>query len=306
VIIPSSANATQVLNKLKEKKLIRRVWKAKLAMRLLGADRHIHAGSYYLRPDMSLWEIFRTIQHQGKKENNIFTKVVIPEGLTLPEIAELFDKADIIEKKEFLFGAEHLSLFPELKKRHPFLRQQSLTSLEGYLFPDTYILSPGTPAVQLYEIMLARFESVLVPIYEQHQQPAMNLHQLLTLASIIEKETPRKEERAIVASVYRNRLSKGMLLESCPTVKYAMGDPQKPELYFKDLNVASPYNTYRHGGLPPGPICNPGKASFEAAVSPATTHYLFFVAKGDGSNLFSRTNEEHVRKTHQVRPPKSP
>jgi UPF0755 protein len=170
--------------------------------------------------------------------------------------------------------------------------------LEGYLFPDTYALPRKTDAPRLVGQMVAEFEKTLTPELRQAAAARhLSIRQLVTLASIVEKETARPEERPVVAAVYENRLRLGMPLQCDPTVIYALvrAGHYDGNLHKADLSVDSPYNTYRYPGLPPGPIASPGRASIEAAASPATTDYLYFVSRNDGSHEFARTLEEHNR-----------
>lgn len=171
---------------------------------------------------------------------------------------------------------------------------------EGFLFPDTYFFEQGLPADLVVERLLDRFKEK-EPKDFKDQAKAMKLSypQLVTLASIVEKEARAPEERPIISGVFYNRLKKHWYLESCATVEYALG-AWKSRLTYKDLDVSSPYNTYRHGGLPPGPICNPGEAALVAAAHPTPTDMMFFVADGQGTHRFSRYYNEHlaVQKKH--------
>ena len=166
-------------------------------------------------------------------------------------------------------------------------------STEGYLFPDTYVLSKGMGARQILDLMINRFWQVFNSLVQGRDLP-MSIREIVTLASIVEKETGLAEERPVIASVFLNRLKKRMRLESDPTVIYDLKDFDG-NLTKKHLQAPSPYNTYRHLGLPPGPIANPGRASLEAVLKPAQTSYLYFVSKNDGSHFFSSTLKEHNR-----------
>ena len=170
--------------------------------------------------------------------------------------------------------------------------------LEGYLFPDTYAMSRHATAAQLVPRMVAGFEKALTPeIRSAAEARGLNVRALVTLASIVEKETGKPEERPLVAAVYSNRLKIGMPLQCDPTVIYALqrADRYNGNLTRENLQFDSPYNTYRYPGLPPGPIANPGAASLEAAAHPAAVPYLYFVSRGDGSHAFAINLEEHNR-----------
>lgn len=166
--------------------------------------------------------------------------------------------------------------------------------LEGYLFPDTYFFEQESVPQRVVDRLQARFKEV-VPKDLEERARILNVKpaDIITMASLIEKEARVSHERALIAGVFYNRLRKRMYLESCATVEYALGT-WKPRLLYKDLQINSPYNTYRHAGFPPGPICNPGLASIEAALRPATTDMLFFVADGQGSHRFSRYYKDHL------------
>ena len=174
-------------------------------------------------------------------------------------------------------------------------------TLEGYLFPDTYYFPRGTTVKQIVATMLATFQAKCWTAYEQHP-PAdgRSFYDVLILASLIESEAKKTEERPIIAGVYLNRLRKGMLLQCDATVLYARKERLKRVLN-RDLEIDSPYNTYRYPGLPVGPICNPGLASFDAALHPAKVPYLYYVARGDGSHIFTRTLAEHQAAIMQIR-----
>jgi UPF0755 protein len=175
-------------------------------------------------------------------------------------------------------------------------------SLEGYLFPDTYIIPWGLEPEDVAKLMIDRLEREFNQrAVERAASLGMSRHEVLTLASIVEAETRLPEELPVVSAVYHNRLRRGMRLEADPTVAYAKGG-YKGRLFYKDLEIESPYNTYKHPGLPPGPICSPGKAAINAALYPdTTTTALYFVARGDGGHVFSRTLREHQAAVEKAR-----
>jgi UPF0755 protein len=175
-------------------------------------------------------------------------------------------------------------------------------NLEGYLFPDTYALPRRTTAEQLADRMVARFEKALTPeIRQQAAARGLSVRELVTLASLVEKETAKADERPLVAAVYANRLKIGMGLQCDPTVIYALERAGRytGNLTRADLQFDSPYNTYRYAGLPPGPIASPGQASLEAAAQPADVPYLYFVSRNDGSHAFASTLDEHNRNVYE-------
>ena len=219
--------------------------------------------------------------------------VTIPEGFALATIAQTIGRAISVPPESIVAAASDSALRRRLDVPTP--------TLEGYLFPDTYTFAAGTTPQEVVRLLVARFERVWKPEWNGRLQAlAMSRHDVLTLASIIEKEARLAEERPIISAVYHNRLKIGMLLQADPTVQYALGKHVDRVLY-KDLEVDSRYNTYKYAGLPPGPIASPGAASIEAALFPASVPYLYFVAHPDGHHEFRRTFTEHTEARAQIR-----
>lgn len=251
--------------------------------KLLSVERRIIPGEYVFHTRMLPLEILRRL----KSGRVIQYEVTIPEGTTLEQIGRLLEE-------------KHLSRAGDLMKRATdpvFIGSfgYDAPSLEGYLYPESYTFSKGMGAEGMLRAMVARFEAV----YSQEMEACaasdrMTRHEIVTLASIIEKETSLNAERPLVSAVFHNRIRKNIPLQSDPTVIYALPD-FKGNLTRRHLTVRSPYNTYRVKGLPPGPIANPGKASLLAALCPASVDYLYFVSKNDGTHYFSRTLAEHDR-----------
>jgi UPF0755 protein len=220
--------------------------------------------------------------------------ITFPEGLTIAEMAKIFEAHGLGTAAEFTAAANNAGL------AKPF--DPAARNLEGYIFPDTYNVPRRTDATALVHLMVDRFEKVLTPeLREAAAERGMNVRQLVTLASIVEKETAQPGERPEVAAVYTNRLKRGMALQCDPTVIYALARVGKYDGNIRkdDLMFDSPYNTYRYPGLPPGPIAAPGKASIEAAAHPSSDDYLYFVSRNDGSHAFARTLDEHNRNVQQ-------
>ena len=220
--------------------------------------------------------------------------VTFPEGLTIADMSKIFESHGIGTAASFVEAAKDAALVHDL--------DPAAKDLEGYLFPETYALSRHTDAPKLIKLMVSRFDHVFTPELRQ-AAAARNLtvRQAVTLASIVEKETARPEERPLVAAVYTTRLRIGMPLQCDPTVIYALTKRggYSGNIHKDDLSIDSPYNTYRYPGLPPGPIASPGRASLEAAVHPADADYLYFVSRNDGSHEFARTLDEHNRNVHK-------
>jgi len=249
------------------------------------------AGTYQLSKTQSLPEIANTIW-SGNVTQLSFT---IPEGWSMGEMAQYFEQQGFFSAKDFLAAADRVSVaqYPWLPATSPV---PGFPRLEGYLFPDTYqIASPVQPDAVIQQ-MLDRFEQVALPIYQQQKDStSLTLAQWVNLASIVEKEAVVPEERNRIAGVFTNRLRKEMPLASDPTVEYAFGIKQTPDrpLLYREVETPHPYNTYVNSGLPPAAIASPGKASLEATLNPENTDYLYFVARYDGTHVFSRTLAEH-------------
>jgi UPF0755 protein len=250
------------------------------------------AGTYELAKTQSMQGIAAKIW-AGDVTQISFT---IPEGWSIKQMAQYFEQQGLFSAKDFLVATDRISV-----SEYPWLpignTSTEFPRLEGYLFPDTYQI-PGPPVepAAVIKQMLERFEQVAIPIYQQYQNKTnLTLAQWVTLASIVEKEAVVAEERRQIAGVFFNRLQKAMPLASDPTVEYAFGIKQTPDrpLTFKEVETPHPYNTYVNPGLPPAPIASVGKASLEATLNPENTDYLYFVARYDGTHVFSRTLEEH-------------
>lgn len=298
VNVPDHASLAQVANTLHAKRLVRNPAAFKLLARLSGVEAKVKPGYYGLSPELSAWDLLQWLT-SGKGRMLRFT---VPEGFSVSRIARLLDSRGVGNGQKFLQLIEAPAPFVS---KHPWLVELGPPStLEGYLFPDTYLFE-GTRIDEaiLIDEMLKRFKAVVMKAYEQDPHAVGDFKDALILASIIELEAVRPDERAIISGVFHRRLKLGMKLGSDPTVEYALQRHQTATgLSFKDVKIDSPYNTYRYAGLPPAPIGNPGLASFNAAIHPAETPYLFFVAKGEGRHAFTRTYREHLAAVRQYRP----
>lgn len=259
--------------------------------RLGGLDRKIIPGEYEFHGGMSPVRILRKL---ASGEVRSYT-VTIPEGFSAKQIADVLHEKRLVDREEWL----------RLLRDPAFIRTLSLSAdtLEGYLFPDTYVLTRHMGSATIMRTMVARFKQIVTEEYRTRAAAlGLSLHQVVTLASVVEKETARPDERALIAGVFHNRLRRNIPLQSDPTVIYALHDFDG-NLHKKDLSIESPYNTYRVRGLPPGPITNPGEAAIRAALYPESTRYLYFVSRNDGSHEFSTTLAEHQRavRKHQLR-----
>ncbi len=258
-----------------------------------GSDGDFQAGTYALSPSDSMTAIAAVIR-SGQVVQTSFT---VPEGWNRREMAASFQSAGFFSGEAFLAATEQVS-----RDRYPWL-PEGLPHVEGFLFPDTYQLpAEGVTPEAVVDIMLRRFETVALPVYQQ-ATTNLSLLEWATLASIVEKESVVPDERGVIAGVFTNRLNQNIPLGADPTVEYGLGITQTKEqpLTWSQVGTPSPYNTYINAGLPPTPIASPGKASLEAALNPTPTDYLFFVARYDGTHVFSRTLAEHEAARDAIR-----
>lgn len=294
-VVKEGASLKEVAADLETRGLIANKTLFVLWTKVKGYGRDIRAGEYALSPAMAPVQLLEIL----RKGLVILHPVTIPEGFNREQVAEALAAKGLADKKRFL----------ELTQDKKLLRQYGIPgpTFEGYLFPDTYHFSKGTPTLAILDTMVKRFKQVVVPLLERSQGTGMDFAEVVILASIVEKETGRPEERPLIASVFLNRLRLGMRLESDPTVIYGIenfdGDLRK-----RDLTEKTPYNTYVIHGLTPGPIANPGLESIKAVMDPAKTEFLYFVSKNDGTHHFSKTLTEHSRavETYQRRKGKPP
>mgnify|MGYP001611437106 FL=1 len=270
----------EIARLLRDEGLIRDGLLFELLTEAKGVACKIQAGEYLLSPSMNAAQILKILE-KGESEKSCFT---IPEGYNIFQIADLLSAKGFIHKERFL----------ALVKDKGFLGGLGIQaeSAEGYLFPETYCISKGANESEIIEMMVSELKKSL-----PQNNSGLSISELLTLASIIEKETGQAEEKPIISAVFHNRLKAGIPLCSCPTVIYALLPNFDGNLKKQDLEIASPYNTYKHRGLPPGPIANPGLSSIKAALYPASSDYLYFVSMNNGKHKFSRTLEEHHRAT---------
>ena len=263
--------------------IIRSPFKFRLFARLYHYDRRLKAGEYSLNPSMTPLEILAMLEKGLVKLH----RLTVPEGLTIGQIADLISRAGLRGDQDFINRATD----PEVSRRHGI----AAPTLEGYLFPETYFFPKAATPDEIIAHMLQRFRSHFPSQWENRAaELGMSVHEAVTLASIIEKETADPSERPLISSVFHNRLKRGMRLETDPTVIYGTKH-FNGNLTRKHLETPHPYNTYLNRGLPPGPIANPGKEALEAALYPARTDYLFFVSKNNGTHHFSTSLSDHNR-----------
>jgi len=289
VIIPRGASFGQATDSLARGGLVGWPKTFRLYGRLTGGDRNIKPGTYLLKHGTP-WNAIIGALNGG---HGLVNTVTIPEGYTIAQITPLLAKTLKVPTDSVTAAVSDTALLARLDVPNK--------TLEGYLFPDTYAFPVGTTARQAVREMVYSFERRWRPDWDSSVADLkINRNDLVTMASIVEREARLPEERPVIAAVYYNRLKRGMLLQADPTVQYALGHHVGRVLY-KDLTIDSPYNTYVHKGLPPGPVASPGVASLAAAANPANVPYLYFVATRDGHHEFRMTLEQHTDAVREVR-----
>ncbi len=288
VEIQRGESVQKIAMTLKEKGIIRKRLVFLLAYKLLYPRESLKAGEYEFILPLSLKDFLNKLI-EGKV---YLHPLVIPEGLTRGEIAELLESMNFFKKEEFLEATLQTQLISSL--------DTDALDLEGYLFPDTYFVPKGISAFEFASMMVSQFKTVFNEDSRRRtSELRMTTREIVTLASLIEKETSLPEEKKLISSVFHNRLRRGMKLDCDPTIIYFLKKEGKYKnsngLKKKDLSLDNPYNTYIYPGLPPSPICNPGRDSLQAALFPSNEQYLYFVSKNDGSHHFSQTYPEHQR-----------
>lgn len=281
--IPKGAGLPQIADSLKKYELIENKQLFSLWVTALQKDKSIKAGHFEIPKNLNYAQLVKHLSNANAKE----IKITLIEGWTSEEIAaELQHRLEIDSSK-----------FMDLCKNEEILKKYNISAdnLEGYLLPDTYYLYWGMNEKSVLQFLLNKTFSIFdSTAMHKIDSLKMTVHQILTMASIIEGEAIYDDERKTIASVYYNRLRRRIRLQADPTIQYIIDGPPR-RLLFRDLEIDSPYNTYKYDGLPPGPINNPGRNSIMAAIYPEKTDYIYFVARGDGRHTFSKTSAEHYR-----------
>ncbi len=290
--IADGAGSSVIANELESLGVIDSATMFKIYAKITGEPLY-QKGVHILYDSMSYRKIIKTLESAPKRDEY---KVLIPEGYELYKIADVLEESNLINRDVFMREAQTGDFDYSFIKDIP----QRENRLEGYLYPDTYIFTNDMTEKEIIDTMLKNFEEKVIPEYEKAQTD-ISLDEIITLASIIEREAANDEERGKVASVFVNRLNKGMRLESCATVQYLLGE-RKSVLTNADTQIDSPYNTYKNGGLPIGPIASPGLKSIQAALYPEDTPYLYFLAGEDLTHsLFATTFEEHLSNQRNIK-----
>ena len=293
VVIPRHSSLKQVVEILSDDEIVNHPFLFKCLLRVTGGSHKVRAGEFHFKHDMKAYEAIYALYYSEP----VTHQVTIPEGWTGRQIASVLAAQGLIDPQKFLALVYSQS--------GPKKYGVNLPNYEGLLFPDTYLFSKVDGEEHILERMVSHFfQKVNKPIADEAKARGMTIEQALTLASIIEKETGVPTERALVSSVFHNRMMKHMRLQSDPTTIY--GIPNfNGHLSRADLERYTPYNTYVIPGLPPGPICNPGLDAVLAAIRPASTSYYYFVSNNNGSHIFSETYAQHARKVFTYHPPVS-
>lgn len=286
VDIPVGTGPVGIGSRLVQAGVVQDAWTFRVALLVSGRARELKAGEYRFDAPMTALEVVDKIAR-----GDVYTRMLtFREGLTITEMAAVFDERGFGEAAEFFKAAQNAALIHDL--------DPAARDLEGYLFPETYSLPRNTPAAELVAQMVAGFKRAFDEgLRAAAAADGLTVRQVVTLASLVEKETAAGDERPLVAAVYRNRMKIRMGMQADPTVIYALQKAGKYDgnLSKADLQFDSPYNTYRYAGLPPGPIASAGRASLEATVKPAAVDYLYFVSRNDGTHVFASTLAEHNR-----------
>lgn len=289
ITIPKGASTYKIAQLLKTNGLIKNRRAFVYYSRFTGLDRQLKSGKYSLSPSCSVPEMVALLAG-GTSDAVVFT---VPEGYTVKQIGDLLEKKGLVNRERFDY------LIAEGEFPFPFLDAltdlpDESTRLEGYLFPDTYHIGTTSSEKEIINLMLKRFQREMKELQfpEEVAEKGLTLNEAITIASMVEREAKVDEERPVIAGIIFNRLKLGMPLQIDATVQYVLKG-HRSKIYYKDLEVESPYNTYRVAGLPPGPIGSPGRKSLQAVLEPANTDYLYYVAKPDGTHAFAKTLREH-------------
>jgi UPF0755 protein len=297
LVVEKGESAGSVARKLKAREIIENEGRFLFFAKMLRKDRSIRAGKHTLKRGLPELRALLDLTREGA--GYVELKVRIPEGATLSRIAERVARDLGLDRDVFLHASRDPVFIAYVRSKFP--RIPEVPSLEGYLFPASYRVHWSiTEEEVLLDMVEEMFRRWTPDLQGRAEGLGMTLHEVLTLASIIEKEALYDFERPIISAVFHNRMRLHRPLESCATVIYSLPQP-KTRLSLKDLKWESPYNTYLHRGLPPGPICSPSMESIEAAVDPDDVKYLYFVSKGDGTHFFSLSLEEHLRNQRKAK-----
>ena len=290
VDVPPGSATADIGKRLVAAGVVRDLLIFRAALYSTGASRSLKAGEYRFTDPMSATQVVDKLAR-----GDVYARrITFPEGLTVIDMAKIYEARGLGKAADFVKAASDPTAIADLDPAAP--------DLEGYLYPETYAIPRGTAASKLTAMMVDRFRAAYTDdLRREAEAQGLTTRQLVTLASLVEKETGQEQERPLVAAVYRNRLRLGMGMQADPTVIYALQKAGRynGNLRREDLAYDSPYNTYKYSGLPPGPIASPRKASLAAALAPADVPFLYFVSRNDGTHVFATTLAEHNRNVRQ-------
>lgn len=295
IVIPKGSTVKSISKILKDENMIKDSFVFELYCKINEKSDKIKAGKYRISNSMEVPEIVEVLVSGKALIDTV--RFTIPEGYNLAQIVDKINSLGVVSSESInealkagRYEYEFIEQIPDRENK-----------LEGYLFPDTYEIYRDTTAEAIIKKLLGRFDDVFTEEFRKRAEELnMSIDQVVTLASIIEREAKLDSERKLISGVFHNRLKRKMLLQSCATVQYLLKEP-KEELLYEDLEIDSPYNTYKYPGLPPGPIASPGLAAIEAALYPEDTDLLYFFALDDGSHVFSKTYNEHINAQNKYR-----
>ena len=290
VDIPQGSGTNEIGRRLVEGGVVRDLLIFRAAMWWGARDRSLKAGEYRFAEPMSASQVVDKLA-RGEVHAR---RITFPEGLTIIDMSKIYEQRGFGPASEFVTAAGNAELIEAVDPLAP--------DLEGYLYPETYAIPRGTPAAKLVALMVDRFRAAYSDdLRAKAEAQGLTAREVVTIASLVEKETAQDHERALVAAVYRNRMKLGMGMQADPTVIYALQKAGRYDGNIRrtDLQFDSPYNTYKYAGLPPGPIASPRKASLEAALTPADVPYIYFVSRNDGTHVFASTLAEHNKNVRE-------
>jgi UPF0755 protein len=288
--IPQGSGTNDIGRRLVDGGVVRDLFIFRAATWWVARDRSLKAGEYRFAEPMSATQVVEKLA-RGEVHAR---RITFPEGLTIIDMSRIYEQRGFGSASEFVSAAGNVKLIAAIDPQAP--------DLEGYLYPETYAIPRGTPASRLITLMVERFLAAYTDdLKAQADAQGLTAREVVTIASLVEKETAQDHERALVAAVYRNRMKIGMGMQADPTVIYALQKAGRYDGNIRraDLQFDSPYNTYKYSGLPPGPIASPRKASIEAALAPADVPYIYFVSRNDGTHVFASTLAEHNRNVRE-------
>ncbi|WP_378955588.1 endolytic transglycosylase MltG [Pelosinus sp. sgz500959] len=292
IVVKPGMGANAIGNLLYEQGAIKNVFLFQMISKMQGMESSLQAGEYVLNQNMTIQQIVSILA----KGETAYQQITIPEGYTVDQIAKLLQEKQLGSAANFKKAAQNFVPYTYMVNNNP----NVVYKAEGYMFPNTYRISKGTSETEILSMMTVQFDKQFTEnMRVRANEMNLSIKEIIILASLVEKEAQLPADRPIIAGVFLNRLKLEMPLQSCATIQYILGYP-KAELSVQDTEISSPYNTYQHMGLPPGPIANPGIAAIKAVLYPEKTDYIYFVADKKGAHHFSKTYDEHLVAIEQV------